>query len=68
MGRIREKVMWRMIDTADSAELSEIVQAVLHRYEVLFSEEEVVFLSLPKHDHKERQRIIRAVLKIEQQD
>ena len=60
--------MQKMLDKADSTELSEVVQTVLHRYDVLFSEEEVVFLSLPKHDQKERQRIIRAVLQIEQQE
>ena len=66
MGRIKEKVLCRMIASADSAELNEIALAVMHRYNDLFSEDEVVFLSLPKHDPKERQRIIHAILHIEQ--
>ena len=63
---IRGKIMGWLMDTADSMELSEIVQAVVRRYAKLFADEEVVFLSLPKHNREERCRIIRAVLEIEQ--
>ena len=42
---LRIKRIRNWIKEADSAELSEIVQAVLRRYNQLFTEEEVVFLS-----------------------
>lgn len=42
------------IQNADSAELSEIVQAVLARYRTLFPEEDVVFLSFPEKDRDAR--------------
>ena len=66
MGRIKAKAARRIIGSAEPEELVEIVKAVRNRYGELFSEEEVVFLSLPKHDMKERQRIIHAILEIEQ--
>ena len=66
MGMIEMKNLQQMIDSADSSELNEIVRCVLHRYDELFADEEVVFLSLPKHHKEERQRIIRAVLQMEQ--
>lgn len=66
MESIKRKVIRRLIDSADSAELSEIVQDNLGRYGKLFAQEEVVFLSLPKYDLQERKRIIQSVLEIEQ--
>ena len=66
MAWIRKRIIHWLVNTADSSELSQIVQAVVRRYGSIFEEEEVVFLSLPKHDTQERHRIIRAVLEIEQ--
>ena len=63
----REKAMHYIIDTAKSVELNDIVQAVLRRYDVLFEDEEVVFLSLPKNDTEERIRILRTVVSMEEQ-
>lgn len=65
MGRIRMWILQRMIGTAESLELNEITQVVLHRYRVLFDQEEVVFMSLPKFDRQERERILRAILALE---
>ena len=56
----------RFVESADPQELNEIVFAVLERFHQLYTDEEVVFLSLPKHNREERQRIIRSVLTIEQ--
>ena len=42
------------IDSATDRELTEIVLAILARYDALFPEEEVFFLSLPKYDRGER--------------
>lgn len=47
----------KQIETANDRELSQIVQAVLSRYRVLFPDEEVIFLSLPIHDREERARL-----------
>ena len=46
------------INTATDRELTEIVLAILARYDVLFPEEEVFFLSLPKYDRGERDAIL----------
>ena len=46
------------IDVATDRELTEIVLGILARYDVLFPEEEVFFLSLPKHDKGERESIL----------
>ena len=47
------------IAAAEDHDLSEIIQAVLERYQVLFPQEEVLFLSLPLNDPKEREAVIR---------
>ena len=46
------------IDVATDRELTEIVLGILARYDVLFPEEEVFFLSLPKYDQDEREAIL----------
>jgi hypothetical protein len=52
------------ISKADHAMLSEIVQAVIKRYGILHTDWEILFLSLPKYDCKERERILSDVFKI----
>ena len=66
MGWIRKKLLRWLVETADSVELSQSVLAVLHRYGQLFEEEEVIFLSLPRHNIQERRRIIQGVLDMEE--
>ena len=66
MGWIRKKLLRWLVGTADSVELSQSVLAVLHRYGQLFEEEEVIFLSLPKHNIQERRRTIQGVLDMEE--
>ena len=46
------------INTATDRELTEILLAILSRYDALFPEEEVFFLSLPKYDKGEREAIL----------
>ena len=46
------------IDSATDRELTEIGLAILSRYDALFPEEEVFFLSLPKYDRGERDAIL----------
>jgi hypothetical protein len=46
------------INTATDRELTEIVLGLLARYDALFPEEEVFFLSLPKYDKGEREAIL----------
>ena len=62
---IKRKLLRYLLDSADSLELSEIVKIVVRRYAELFEEEEVVFLSLPKHDKEARSRIISAAMEME---
>ena len=46
------------VKNSDCSELTKLVQAILARYDVLFPEEEVFFLSLPKYDKGEREAIL----------
>ena len=68
MMRRKLETMQELIRAADLAELGELAKSILRRYDELVADEEVIFLSLPKHDRKERERIIRSVIKLEQQD
>ena len=55
MEQISCDVIKRFVESADPQELNEIVFAVLERFHQLYTDEEVVFLSLPKHNREERQ-------------
>ena len=52
------KAILTQISSASDRELTDIVRAVLARYDTLFPEEEVFFLSLPKYDRQEREAIL----------
>ena len=52
------KAILTRISSASDRELTDIVRAVLARYDTLFPEEEVFFLSLPKYDRQEREAIL----------
>ena len=62
----QEKVLRYLIDSADSLELTRMTEMIVRRYAELFEKEEVVFLSLPKHDTEECRRIICGVLEMDQ--
>lgn len=55
-----EKTMER-IASANGEELQQLFLALRQRYGELYPEEEVVFVSLPKNDRKERRRLMQAV-------
>ena len=61
-----QKEILAQIASAEAQELSKIVQAVLARYDVLFPEEEVIFLSLPKYDQAERSATLHRVEELSQ--
>ena len=67
MMRRKLESIQQLIDTADLLELGEIVKSILHRYDELVADEEIVFLSLPKHDRNERERIIRGVVQLDEE-
>ena len=50
---------------AEPSVLSRIVQALLKRYEELYADEDVFFLSAPKGDLEERTRIMAAALRLD---
>ena len=52
------KAILTRISSASDRELTDIVRAVLARYDTLFPEEEIFFLSLPKYDRQEREAIL----------
>ena len=61
-----QKEMLSQIASAETQELSKIVQAVLARYDAPFPEEEVIFLSLPKYDQAERSAVLHRVESLSQ--
>ena len=65
MKNFKRLLMKRMIAAADLSMLSKIVRAVIGRYNALDDREEIIFLSLPKHDPAQRQRIIESVLQFD---
>ena len=65
MKNFKRLLMKRMIAAADLSMLSEIVRAVIGRYDALDDREEIIFLSLPKNDPAQRRRIIESVLQYE---
>lgn len=46
------------ISEMGDAELGELIQAVIHRYNVLHREDTAVFLTLPKNDPEMRRKVI----------
>ena len=49
------------IRQADGAALNDIAQALMERYHTLFPDDDVFFLSLPKNNPQERQRLLQMV-------
>ena len=52
-----------LINHADDAELAEIIQAIIHRYNSLHPDSEIFFLSLPRNNPQERQETIDALIR-----
>ena len=52
----------KTIQLANDEELSQIILEIIARYGALHPDWEVIFLSLPKNDLKERRRCIRAAV------
>lgn len=52
------KELLSQIRQADAAALNDIAQALMDRYNVLFPNDDVFFLSLPKNNPQERQRLL----------
>ena len=50
------------IEGADDFELNEIIQAVIHRYQSRFPDEDVIFLSLPHENLIERSMYIDVIM------
>ena len=65
MEHLESEQALRTIRQADSSELSSIVRCVLDRYRELFADEDVFFLSAPKGDEAERERVMSAALRLE---
>lgn len=51
----------RQIKQAPVEEIGDILQAAMERYRVLFPEEEILYLSLPKNNPQERQRLLQTI-------
>lgn len=52
------KELLSQIRQADGAALNDIAQALTERYHILFPNDDVFFLSLPKNNPQERQRLL----------
>ena len=46
----------RKIEQANDEEINDIIEAVIHRYQICYPGWEVLFLSLPKYDGEERKK------------
>jgi len=46
------------IEQADGLTIDEIIDALRRRYQKLYPDEEIIFLSLPRNDRSERRRIL----------
>ena len=55
------------ISDADSDQLSQIVQAVVHRYSLIAPDWETSFLSFPKNDPVQREQTLRSILQLHNQ-
>ena len=53
------------IEQADGYIIDEIISALQRRCRNLYLDEEIIYLSLPRHDHKERRRILESILRME---
>ena len=53
------------IEQADGYIIDEIISALQRRCRNLYPDEEIIYLSLPRHDHKERRRILESILRME---
>lgn len=50
------------IEQADDFEINEIINAVIRRYQAVFPDWEVMFLSLPKNDPEERRKALQSII------
>ena len=55
------KELLSQIRQADAAALNDIAQTLMERYHTLFPDDDVIFLSLPKNNPQERQRLLQMV-------
>ena len=59
--------MLSYISKADDTEISEIIQTIIHRYNILHPDSEIFFLSLPRNNPQERQETIDTLIRFLQQ-
>ena len=52
------------IEDANDWQISEIIHTTVHRFNQLFPDWDVSFLSLPKNDPAERERMLQAILQL----
>ena len=49
---------------ANDYEISQIISAIIRRYSVVYTDQEVLFLSLPVNDIAEREQILTSALEL----
>ncbi len=49
------------IRLANPEEINDILQAAFERYRILFPNDEILYLSLPKNNPQERQRLLQMI-------
>ena len=55
------------ISKADDTEISEIIQAIIHRFDTLHPDDEIFFLSLPRNDLQVRQDTLDTLIRLLQE-
>ena len=56
------EVVLEWLHSADDRQISQVISAVIRRYNRIWANEEIIFLSLPRDDSKERRRLIERIL------
>ena len=59
--QIKLNNLLRRIQIASNFELNQIIKLLLHTYSNRYPDQDIIFLSLPKNDPDERQRILDAL-------
>ena len=62
---VQMQALIQTIEQADGELVDEIIQALQRRYQKLYPQWEVMFLSVPREDCEERRRILERIFQME---
>ena len=59
-----EEKVYEYIEETDRVQIMEILDAALNRFRELFEDQELILLTLPKHNREERSRLLAQITKM----